>query len=458
MDFTSIPNLIKDIESKKLTCVQIMQEAIKRAEEKKEYNIFTFLESSNVLIQKAKLADERYAKGTARPFEGIPIAIKANIDTSFQPTCGATKALQGRYPKQNSDVVDVIVEKGGCISIGKTNMHELAFGITTNNATTGTTHNGTKFGYCCGGSSGGSGAVTGAQIVPLALGTDTGGSVRIPSACNGVYGFRPTIHFYPYKYGIKMTHLRDSVGPLATSLENIMELNKLFHGNELFYRELTPKKITLGTPKYFFVHLDEEIQKAYEQALSKVKAAGVEIVEKDIENLADLLAQCSGNTINQEIWPRLTDYLIQNEFTDLTAEKVVEQIMSVDVKGFYDGYAKSPLTDEEYNKLLSIRGNIVENVQMYFQENNVDALFYPSLIVPVPKSGTNFFTFKGEDVPLMKSIKNLDVVSNTNSPGLVLPFAKDSNGLPICMELMCPTGHDINLMEIGKCIDGIINK
>mmetsp|Transcript_2713 Transcript_2713/g.324 ORF Transcript_2713/g.324 Transcript_2713/m.324 type:complete len:110 (-) Transcript_2713:687-1016(-) len=100
-------------------------------------------------------------------------------------------------------------------------MHELAYGITTINAFTGNSRNFFNRDHSCGGSSGGSGGVVGADLVPGAIGTDTGGSIRLPSSNNGAFGYKPTIDRWDSNYGIKMTHRRDTVGPMTRHAEDI---------------------------------------------------------------------------------------------------------------------------------------------------------------------------------------------------------------------------------------------
>jgi len=451
-----INDVVKQLTARQTTCVKLAEDFLARCEATKEHNFWAYLNPEQVL-DRARKSDKRYDLGRARLFEGIPVALKDNVDTTFQPTTGSTASFAGRVPKRTSEVAQRMVDAGMNV-VGKTIMHELAFGITTNNHYTGTVSNGRNPDHTCGGSSGGSGAVVGAHLVPVALGTDTGGSIRIPSACNGVYGYKPTIDWYPHNYGIKMTHLRDSVGPIATYLDNILEVNKLYYGTDVHYRDLNPRNIKIGLPKYYYSALDEQVEGAAREAIDRMKDAGVTFVEGDIPDMADLLEKISGPTIVEEILPRLQDYLDANGYNDLTPAKVMEQIQSPDVMGYFQAGFDSTMTEAEYNDIVrNVRGQLVQNFQNYFQETGVDAIFYPTITVPVPKKCTDDFTYpNGDVVPLMTAIGNVDPASNTNSPAVVLPGREDSNGMNVGLELCSPTGTDTHLFEVAKLVDKII--
>ena len=142
--------------------------------------------------EQAKSADRRLSSAGAKsPLDGIPLAVKDLYDTSGITTAGGTLAYKNRVPQKDSEVVDLL-QKSGMIMMGKTNTHELAFGMTTNNPHYGPTRNPWNLDRVPGGSSGGSGAAVAAGQVPAALGTDTGGSVRGPAAFCGITGHKPT--------------------------------------------------------------------------------------------------------------------------------------------------------------------------------------------------------------------------------------------------------------------------
>ncbi|MEM6987177.1 MAG: amidase family protein, partial [Pseudomonadota bacterium] len=151
---------------------------------------------------------------------GLPVIAKDNINTTVYPTSGGTRALLGRTPATDAGVVRAITAAGGVIG-AKAGMHELAFGITSNNAVTGAIHNPSDPTVIAGGSSGGTAAAIAAGMFPAGLGTDTGGSCRIPAALCGVVGFRPTIERYAGDGIVPISHTRDTAGPLARTVRDI---------------------------------------------------------------------------------------------------------------------------------------------------------------------------------------------------------------------------------------------
>ena len=182
------------------------------------------------MLDDAVHAKERYAKQTARALEGVPVALKDNMDVEGYPTTGGCPAFLGLPPSKISGSLWIKMQELGMINAGKTNMHELSFGTMSKNTIYGAARSSLDFHRSAGGSSGGSGGAVGLGTVPIAIGTDTGGSIRIPAASNGIYGYRPTIDRWPADYGMKLSNVRDSIGPLALSIRDIALMDSLITG------------------------------------------------------------------------------------------------------------------------------------------------------------------------------------------------------------------------------------
>ena len=178
----------------------------------------------------AAAADERRAGGgPLGPLHGVPLALKDNLDTADMPTTGGTPGLRGSRPARNAPVVQRLLD-AGAIVFGKANLHELAYGITNNNAGFGAARNPYDRTRIPGGSSGGVGAAVGARIVPGGIGSDTGGSVRVPAALCGIVGFRPTTGRWPQAGIVPISHTRDTAGPMTRSVADCVLLDRVVTG------------------------------------------------------------------------------------------------------------------------------------------------------------------------------------------------------------------------------------
>ena len=204
---------------------------LSRAMSLKGLNVLIAQDQDQVL-EAARAADKSRARGRRLgPLHGLPLIIKDNINTAALPTTAGTPSLIGNRPQANARVVDALLGAGGIV-FGKANMHELAFGITSNNGAFGPVRNPYDTSKIPGGSSGGNAAGVAARFAPAGIGSDTGGSTRIPAALCGVVGFRPTIGRYAgtgtlagVREVVPIAHTRDTPGPIARSAADVALLD-----------------------------------------------------------------------------------------------------------------------------------------------------------------------------------------------------------------------------------------
>lgn len=199
----------------------------------------------------AKDADQRYKEGTNRPLEGIPVCINDNIDTTDSPTTAGSPALKDNTPKVDSQVWLRLQQVKGCINVGKTNMNEFSLGTTSCNGFYGNAKNAFDETKTAGGSSGGAGGAVGTGAVAFGLGTDTDGSIRIPASFNGIVGYRPTVNRWPSDFGVKCSHLKDSVGPMVQNMDDLLMIDEQM--TEIRHKEVPLlKNLTITVPKIHF--------------------------------------------------------------------------------------------------------------------------------------------------------------------------------------------------------------
>src|SRR4029077_11214079 len=171
----------------------------------------------------------------------------------------------------------------GAIMLGKTNMHELAFGITSNNAAFGAVRTPYDTQRFAGGSSGGTGAAIAARLAPAGLGTDTGGSVRIPAALNGIVGLRPSLGRYNQEGITPIAHTRDTAGPMARAVCDLVLLDQIVTGDRSPVPAASLNTIRLGVARgAFYQDLDDEVAQCMENTLTVLRTAGCQIVEVNI--------------------------------------------------------------------------------------------------------------------------------------------------------------------------------
>src|SRR6267154_2314183 len=218
-----------DLCAGKITSKALTSAALARAKANPNLNAFITLDEAGA-IKAAEAFDARRNKGSCRPLGGVPVVIKDNIEVAGLPASAGTPALKAYMPKKDAPVAAKL-RAAGAIIIGKTNMHELAFGISGYNAAFKTgTEPGVRNAYdatkIAGGSSSGTAASIGARIVTAGLGTDTGASVRIPCALNGCASLRPTVGRYPQEGIAPISHTRDTAGPMAATVGDVAILDR----------------------------------------------------------------------------------------------------------------------------------------------------------------------------------------------------------------------------------------
>ena len=177
----------------------------------------------------------------------------------------------------------------GALILGKANMQELAFGPTSNNAAFGPVHNPYDRSRIPGGSSGGTGAAVAARLAPAGLGTDTGGSVRVPASLSGVVGFRPTTLRWPQEGIVPISHTRDTAAPLARCVADCVLLDGIVAGGAMSLSAISLKGLRLGVPRgYFWEDLDAGVETILADTLAQLAAVGVVLVEGDMDDVAAL--------------------------------------------------------------------------------------------------------------------------------------------------------------------------
>ncbi|MDE2379581.1 indoleacetamide hydrolase [Bradyrhizobium sp.] len=451
----------------KITSKALTSAAIARAKANPNLNAFITLDEAGAM-KAAGAFDARRKKSACKALGGVPVVIKDNIEVAGLPASAGTPALKGYVPKRDAPIA-ARLRAAGAIIIGKTNMHELAFGISGYNAAFKTgSEPGVRNAYdtsrIAGGSSSGTAAAIGARIVTAGLGTDTGGSVRIPCALNGCASLRPTVGRYPQGGIAPISHTRDTAGPMAATMADVAALDRVIAGG----RAVAPadlKQVRIGVVKAMLANLDGDTDAAFRAGVDKLKTQGVTVVDVEMPQLAELNGKVGFPVALYEAYDDMVAYL-ERTGTGVTIEALAKEIASPDVKGTYDGLViprklpgpNNTVVDAKpaYDDAMKIARPALQALYRdTFAKNRLDAVAFPTVpkvaIAANPDSSSlaNFGLF----------IQNTDPGSNAGVPGIQLPVALGaSSKLPVGLELDGPAGSDRRLLAIGMAMEKVLGR
>ncbi|WP_459661525.1 mandelamide amidase [Acinetobacter calcoaceticus] len=461
----SVDVITQLIQERKVSCEELVHHYFATIEKQQSLNAFISTDK-NSAIQQAQYWDEYLLSGKTCPaLMGILIAVKDNIHVEGFPNSAGTPALAHFKPQSSAPIIQKLIDHGAII-VGKTNMHELAFGVTGYNTAMHIegvvgTRNALNPLHIAGGSSSGSAVAVAAGMVPIAIGTDTGASVRLPSALNGCVGFRPTVGRYSQESITPISHTRDTAGPIAHTISDIILIDQLIT-QEPKKEPLRPHQIRLGINPYFWNHLDEDVHQQAHIGLSLLKDAGVEIIPVDMPNLDELNHAISFPVVVYEGKYDLIQYL-KHHHVNQSLESVIDQISSPDVRALFKQNILPQLIQDQTGQLVPVlplyekaiseaRPQLLELYQNTFRAHNLHALLFPTSAIVAPLVNEQVSSIEN----FQTLIRNTDPGSNIGLPGLSLPIGKGvKSKLPIGLEIDGLPHQDSEILAIGVTLEEI---
>jgi aspartyl-tRNA(Asn)/glutamyl-tRNA(Gln) amidotransferase subunit A len=436
--FLPISQVAALLERKKVSSSEVLAAFLERVRELNcRVNAYIYVDPEDVQRQ-AREADEQIAHGRYRgPLHGIPIAVKDNILTAGIPTTAGSKILKAFVPTKNAFVVERL-RRAGAIILGKTNLSEFAYGATTNNAHFGPTLNPWDTQRSPGGSSGGSAAAVAACMAAASLGTDTGGSIRIPSALCGVVGFKPTFGRVSCQGVVPLAASFDHVGPLARTVLDAAIVLRIIAGYDSLdegsarksvpdYPQMLKKRLgrpRLGLPKqYYFEDLDEEVRTAMDTAIQCFRKLGASVREVSLPHVAE-----SSEPSTQAAFAEATSYHQLAGYFPARADEYGK-----DVRERLEIGAKVLATD--YLKAFAIAKLMRKDFEDAF--TSVDAILTPTAPISAPGTRVKMVEINSHLEPVRLALIRLNRPQNvTGLPAISVPCGFTRTRLPIGMQII----------------------
>ena len=446
--------LAEKIKTKQLKSVEVTQAFINRAKEvDPKIKAYIGINEEYALAQ-AKISDQKVSEGKdLGTLEGVPVAIKDNILIKDLKMTASSKILENYIAPYDATVIEKL-KNAGAIFVGKTNLDEFAMGSSTENSAFFTTRNPWNLEHIPGGSSGGSASAVSAMTAPLALGTDTGGSIRQPASCCGIVGVKPTYGRVSRFGAVAFASSLDQIGPMSKTVEDSALMLNVLAGydkkdstsinkpvpNYLANINKDLKGIKIGLPKEYFIDgLDSDVKKAIDSAIAVYKNLGCEMVEISLPHTDYAVAVyyiicCSEASANLARYDGVR-YGFRAECDNLLDEykKSRGQGFGPEVKrrimlgtyalsaGYYDAY---------YGKAQKVRTLIKQDFEKAYEK--VDIILTPSAPTPAFKIGE-----KSSD-PLQMYLSDIFTISCNLAGvgGISVPCGFSKGGIPIGLQLL----------------------
>jgi indoleacetamide hydrolase len=446
------------IRNREVSALTITQNLLSNAKKSAMLGAYIFIGEQTAVeaAQRCELDDK-----LARVLNGLPLIVKDNIDVINCPTTAGSKAFGVHIPKQSASVISRLTEAGAVV-LGKANLHEFSLGITSNNGAFGPARNPYDLKRIPGGSSGGTASAVAAGLVPAGIGSDTGGSLRIPAALCGVVGFRPTVGRWPSDGVVRISHTRDTVGPIALTVADCALLDAVSCNEQTELSDIALDKLRIGIPRtQFWDDLDPEMRSAADAVLKVLSTSGITLVECEVGFDIDQCNHTGMIIAMLELLDNIKGYLAQHDLP-FDAASIGEKISSPDVKNIYQSLlGPDAPPGQAYKDALRVQRPLFQAAYAKcFATYQIDALIFPTTPRAASLIGEDdTIELNGRQVPTFPTFaRNVGPGSTTGLPGISLPMGITTHGLPMGIALDGPAMSDRKLLAIASAIEALLPK
>jgi aspartyl-tRNA(Asn)/glutamyl-tRNA(Gln) amidotransferase subunit A len=387
----------------------------------------------------AQELDRELARGHDRgPLHGIPIAHKDLISTKGVRTTSGSKLFEGFIPDHDAVVVEKLTA-AGTVLVGKTGLHELAYGITSDNPHFGAIRNPHNPEHIPGGSSGGSAVAVATGMALMATGTDTGGSIRIPASYCGVVGIKPTYGLVSVAGVQPLGFSLDHIGPLTTAVGDArVSLDAMADNTKRKPAPANIREIRLGVPQnYYFTQVAPEVREAVHKAAKQAEGVGARVIPVQVPDI-DAINAASLVILLSEVAALYEPYLDrQNE-------------IGMDVRALLYQGRQVPATD--YVNAQRLRKVLANEFRALFR--TIDCLFTPATPITAPRIGQREVEIDGETLDTrMATTRFARGFNALGFPALAMPCGETPEGMPIGLQIVGRPFEENLLFKLAEALE-----
>jgi aspartyl-tRNA(Asn)/glutamyl-tRNA(Gln) amidotransferase subunit A len=440
----TIDDFARQVRAGQTTAAAVLDSCLERIQtDNPRLNAFILVTADEARRQ-ARRADEELAAGVDRgALHGVPISIKDLFDVSDTPTTAASRVRDGHVANADATVITRL-RHAGAVFVGKTNLHEFAFGTTNEDSGYGPARNPLDPTRSPGGSSGGSAASLVSGMALATLGTDTGGSIRIPAAVCGTVGLKPSYGELPTEGVVPLSRTMDHVGPLTLTVADAWHVFHALRGDAVMrpFVASPVNRLRFGVPrKYFCDLLDRDVRRAFETSIEMMRSAGATIHDVEIPN-ARFIATIYVHIVFGDAAPYHAAAL------ETMPERYTPPVrMRLEMARY--------VLAEDYTRALEGREVLRREVDAAL--SGYDALLLPTVPIPAPSIGATTVEIDGSKEPIRNVMLRLTQLFNiTGHPAISVPCGKTAVGLPCGLQLVGTRGQTDQLLHIAAGVEGLL--